>query len=307
MEGIIVVDKPKGLTSTGVLNRVKRLLRTKSAGHTGTLDPFATGVLPICLSSATKIIPFLNEDFKDYEATIRLGVTTDTLDETGNIISEKPVGVVEEDNVRSVFSRFTGQIWQTPPMFSAAKIGGVRLYELARRGEVVDRKKKLVEIKELRLLECAPPFIRFFVRCSKGTYVRTLAFDVAQALGYGGHLTDLRRLRSGAFDIKMANLLEDLEDGRVNLVSIREALSHLVEVEVSAEIALMIANGGQLRKKHLSSITVGTYERGDKVLIIQSGSPVAIAQALSSHDDFKLLRDDDTVFKTLRVLKRTTD
>jgi tRNA pseudouridine55 synthase len=305
LEGIIIVDKPKGLTSTGVLNRVKRLLCTKEAGHTGTLDPFATGVLPICLSSATKIIPFLNEDFKEYEATMRLGVTTDTLDETGAVISEKPVGAVDEDDVREVFHRFTGEMWQTPPMFSAVKIGGVRLYELARRGEVVERRKRLVEINELRLLEYAPPFLRFFVRCSRGTYVRVLAFDVAQALGCGGHLTELRRLRSGSFDIKRANLLEELEAGKVNLVSIREALSHLVEVEVPLGIASMIANGGQLRKKHFGRIAAGSYERGDRALILQSGSPVAIVQALSSHDDLGLLGDDDVVFKTLRVLKRT--
>jgi tRNA pseudouridine55 synthase len=225
-DGILVIDKPEGLTSHDVVARVRKLLGTRRVGHAGTLDPFATGVLVVCVNRATRLVQFLTGDDKEYVATMRLGFATDTGDLTGT--PKTPVtdaGNITSDKVQETFSRFLGPIKQIPPMYSAKKVGGVKLYEMARRGEEIERAPVVVEIKKLELLKSAAPFGRtqaiaqtapdefsFRVVCSSGTYIRALAEEIGALLGVGAHLMRLRRTRSGNCSLDDAVTLEELDD-----------------------------------------------------------------------------------------------
>jgi len=201
--GILLVDKEKGLTSHDVVAIVRRRFSIKKVGHAGTLDPNATGLLILLLGKATKLSnSFLNED-KAYEAEMKLGQRTDSADSRGKIISEKEVTVTEEE-IRTVMAGFLGVIEQIPPMVSAKKINGKKLYKLAREGKTVERKPRKIIIKELDVLKINTPFVEFRVKCSKGTYVRQLADDIGEQLNTGGHLTELRRTMSGDFSVRDA-------------------------------------------------------------------------------------------------------
>lgn len=301
MDGVVILDKPKGMTSQRAVERVKKILKVKCAGHTGTLDPFATGVLPICLGESTKVIPFLDEDFKEYEAVLKLGIETDTMDEMGNVINEKKVGDLDENEVRRVLMKFMGEIRQIPPMFSALKKDGVRLYSLARQGKEVPRSPRTVVIRELNLLDLNPPFIRFFVRCSRGTYVRVLGSDIGKELGLGGHLVELRRIKSGAFGIEGAVSMEDMEGGHFNLVSMNEALSHMREINITKWVAAGIRDGKQIRKSDLNSTSVPAFDVGAKLRICENRKLVSIAQALVRDYDLDKLDDREVVLRLLRV------
>jgi tRNA pseudouridine55 synthase len=301
MDGIVILDKPKGMTSQRAVERVKKILKAKCAGHTGTLDPFATGVLPVCLGKSTKVIPFLDEDFKEYEAVLKLGIETDTMDETGSVINEKAVGGLDEYEVRRVFMKFVGEIKQIPPMFSALKKDGVRLYRLARQGREVPRTPRTVLIRELSLLDLNPPFIRFFVRCSRGTYVRVLGSDIGKELGLGGHLLELRRIKSGAFGIEGAVSMEDVEGGHFNLISMNEALSHMREINITEWVAAGIRDGKQIRKSDLNSASVPAFDVGARLRICENRKLVSIAQALVGDYDLDKLDDREVVFRLLRV------
>src|SRR2546421_7207333 len=204
LSGVVVVDKPSGPTSFDVVRRVKGRCKARRCGHTGTLDPTATGVLPICIGDATKIASFVSEGDKEYDAVVRFGVTTDTQDGAGRTVETRPLEGLGEERVREALGDFVGLVQQTPPMYSARKVDGKRLYELARAGEEVEREARTVHIEEARLLSFDPPDCRVFVRCSKGTYLRTLAHDLGERLGAGAHLRDLRRLRVGPFGIEEA-------------------------------------------------------------------------------------------------------
>ncbi len=227
MNGILIIDKPEGITSAEVVRRVKRKLRTK-VGHLGTLDPFATGLLPLCLGEATKIAQFLNASDKSYEGLIRLGNETDSADRTGKVVRSAPLPELDEERLERICIDFTGQSMQVPPMYSALKQSGTPLYELARKGVDVERAPRPVFIAALRLQIVSQDRLRFEVDCSKGTYVRVLAQDIGVALGSAAHLETLRRTRFGTFEIDRAVPLEDW-DARESrgLLSIREALSHL--------------------------------------------------------------------------------
>ena len=249
MNGFIVIDKPAGITSHDVVNRVRRILGTKKVGHTGTLDPFATGVLPVAVNDGTKAIPFLNEGFKCYEAVMRLGVVTDTLDMTGKVLREADCSTVDRPSLEAAMTRFTGAISQVPPMFSAIKRDGQPLYKLARQGQDVERVARQIEIKSLELLSFEPPFVGLRVNCSRGTYVRSLADDIGTALGCGAVLQELRRTASGPFGISAALSIEALELA-VGSVAVRAdlfvspyaALSHLVDIP--------LADTGLFKVKH---------------------------------------------------------
>jgi tRNA pseudouridine55 synthase len=222
LHGILVVDKPPGLTSSEVVVDVRRRLRAASGGHTGTLDPLATGVLPICLGEATKLAGLLLSDDKAYEAELELGVQTDTQDAEGAVIARDPEGAarVTEPALLAALAALTGELEQLPPMFSAVKVGGKRLYEAARAGAEVERAARRVVVHELRLVSFEPPRARVAVVCSKGTFVRTLVHDLGQALGCGAYLTALRRTRSGVFHLDQAVPL--------NLVTAARAAAGLV-------------------------------------------------------------------------------
>ena len=201
MNGFIVVDKPSEMTSHDVVNIIRRLTGQKRAGHTGTLDPFATGVLPLALGEATKVIQFLDEACKEYRAVMKLGETTDTQDCTGNAIDLGDWRNITPDDVTRVVSAFTGRVSQLPPMFSALKHKGVPLYKLARRGDEVIREKRDIEVFSLVIERIELPLVAFTVRCSRGTYVRTLAHDMGGELGCGAHLVSLQRTASGPFHL----------------------------------------------------------------------------------------------------------
>ena len=209
MDGIVIVDKPQGWTSQDVTARLRRVFGTRRIGHGGTLDPLATGVLPVFVGRATRGVEFFEHAEKVYEATVRLGIATDTEDITGTVLEERPVAVTEAALLRTL-ERFRGQIFQVPPMYSALKVDGQKLCDLARKGVEVPRKPRPVTIHELECLGFDGTAARLRVHCSKGTYIRTLCKDIGQALGCGGCMAQLRRVRAGAYEIREAVPLEEL-------------------------------------------------------------------------------------------------
>jgi len=249
LSGFIIIDKPAGITSHDVVGKVRKLLGTKRVGHTGTLDPFATGVLPIAINSGTKMIPFLDEGVKRYEAIARLGIVTDTLDITGGILKTADPGSITEEILRSAIAGFTGCISQTPPMFSAIKQNGEPLYKLAREGKTVERKPREVRIYSIDLLEFTNPLLKIAVTSSKGTYIRSLADDIGASLGCGATLQELRRIASGPFYIDNAVTIEQLErhatSGTLHetMITPASALSHLDDYHLSSETAKRVLNG----------------------------------------------------------------
>lgn len=211
INGVIVIDKPADITSARVVARVKALLNVGKAGHTGTLDPFATGVLVCCINDATKLARFLLHGNKKYEAVLQLGVETDTQDFTGNIISTCNKTEFSDKQLRTAFKKFEGDVKQLPPVYSALKHKGVPLYKLARKGKPVQKPARDIFISNINILETALPAIRFEVSCSAGTYIRTLCSDIGKVLGCGGCLKELRRIESSGFTIKESLTLPELE------------------------------------------------------------------------------------------------
>lgn len=211
MDGILNLNKPLKMTSQTAVTRVKRALGAKKAGHAGTLDPDATGVLLICLNKATRLFDTLQTHDKEYVTTLTLGVETDTYDAAGAVVERRDVPALAPSDIEAVLDEFRGDILQVPPMYSALKRGGQPLYKLARKGETVEREARRVRISELELLSVALPEIRLRVVCSKGTYIRSLAHDIGERLECGGHLSALTRTRSGPFRVEDALSLSEIE------------------------------------------------------------------------------------------------
>lgn len=209
-DGVLLVDKPPCLTSHDVVDRIRRHFGFHKVGHCGTLDPAATGLLIIVLERATKLQDRLMADDKTYEGTLQLGIATDSQDADGEVIAEKPVPPLVAADIEAIFTKFTGDIQQMPPMVSAKKIGGVPLYKLARKGKTVERELRNVHIYNFQLLKFESPRADFRLTCTKGTYVRTICHDIGEQLGCGGHLAALRRTRSGKLDVKDAHKLDEL-------------------------------------------------------------------------------------------------
>lgn len=212
MDGILNINKPQGLTSHDVVARVRRITGQKKAGHAGTLDPLATGVLPVVLGKATRLVEYLADADKAYRATLILGATTDTYDREGTIMPTPGAVMPSLNVVEEALKAFRGEIEQLPPMHSAIKVGGKKLYELARSGAEIERETRQVTISALHLEAYDPPTLRISVECSKGTYIRSLAYDLGIALGTGAYLNELIRTRHGPFTIESAITLEDLEE-----------------------------------------------------------------------------------------------
>lgn len=249
-DAALLLDKPVGITSNAALQRAKRLLGARKAGHAGTLDPLASGLLVVLFGEATKFAGPLLEDDKAYLATVRLGERTATGDAEGEVLERRPVTVSEAD-VQRVLPRFRGEIEQIPPMYSALKSEGRPLYELARKGLTVDRRPRRVRISRLELVAFRPPCIEVEVRCSKGTYVRTLAEDLGLALGTGAHLAALRRTGSGGFRVEDAVTLERLEalppsERSACLLPLPELLRDLPRAELAVEDEIRFRNGQTL-------------------------------------------------------------
>ena len=240
MTGLLLLDKPAGMTSFSAVNRVRRMLGVKKAGHTGTLDPMATGVLPILLGGATRFAEFLPSHDKAYLAGFQLGLTTDTLDITGRVLEERPVHASRED-IEQALTPFRGKIMQVPPMVSALKKDGVRLYELARQGIEVEREARPVEIFTLELVGDD----QLYVECSAGTYIRTLIDDLGRALGCGATMTSLRRTKANGYAIEQCHTLEELEL-RKTVILVDQLFLSYPEVRVTPAQAVRFKNGGAL-------------------------------------------------------------
>ena len=249
MDGILNVNKPRGVTSFSVVSLVKRLSRERRVGHAGTLDPAAAGVLPICLGQGTRVVQFLMEAGKTYRAQIELGVTTDTYDMEGRVIRREDATAVSQQQLELALASFRGSIQQVPPMYSAVKHQGQPLYKLARAGVAVKRKSRLANIYRLELIAWELPIVTIEVECGKGTYIRTLAHDLGQSLGCGASLKELTRLKYGVFDIADAIPLPELEDAfRRNcwqrlVYPVDTVLLHLPAVAVGDDVSWEIQNG----------------------------------------------------------------
>jgi len=247
-DGLLLADKGSGVTSFQVVAHLRRVLRVPKVGHGGTLDPMATGLLPILLGDATKLTAYLQGQDKEYLATVRLGVATDTLDATGAVTQERPVPPLAADDVRAVLERFVGEIEQVPPMYSALHAGGRRLHELARAGIAVERAPRRVRVHAFELIECAPPRLRVRVECGSGTYVRSLAADVGEALGCGGHLEALARTRVGPLRLEDAVPWTVIQRGdaavlAAGVLPADRAVAHLRAVRLSPEAGRRLAHG----------------------------------------------------------------
>lgn len=248
-DGILNVNKPAGWTSHDVVAKIRGLLKEPKVGHAGTLDPAATGVLPILLGRGTRIAEYLLEWDKEYRAVLRLGQTTDTQDATGTVLATRPLDGLTEQQIRAAIGRFRGRISQVPPMYSAVKVAGVPLYKSARAGKTVERAPRTVDIHEIEVLGIAGPDVTMRVRCSKGTYVRTLCADAGEALGVGGHLWLLERTRVGPLAIGQALTLDDIAARRLtgrlsdDLLSLDAALEMLPAVVVDERTAGRVRHG----------------------------------------------------------------
>lgn len=280
MNGILLVDKPEKLSSAAVVRCVKKTYGVEKIGHLGTLDPFASGLLPLCLGKGTKIAQFLMAERKAYTGTIRLGVETDTLDVTGAVVRTASLPQYQKETLLSVADRFLGEYWQTPPMYSALKRNGIPLYKLARRGIVIEREPRKVCIEHFALVQLEPDLLSFSLTCSKGTYIRVLAADIGNALGCGAHLVSLRRTVFGKFVIDDAlplqKLLERQEECSTALLSPAQAMRHYQIIHISSEIAARLRQGQQ---EMLKSLPGAAHKQAIASLLDPTGELVAVVEA----------------------------
>jgi tRNA pseudouridine55 synthase len=259
VEGILPLYKPAGMTSHDCVFRLRKILKTKKVGHTGTLDPDVTGVLPICIGKATKVAEYITDAGKAYEGEVTLGFSTTTEDASGEVVERKVVErMISREEIIKVLQSLTGEIEQTPPMYSAVKVGGVRLYEYARKGIEVERPSRIVTIYSIEMLDEREQFqgevisFRFRVSCSKGTYIRTLAVMIGEILGFPAHMSSLQRVQSAAFSLEDCLTFEEIEKhmeaGTISSVlrPLETALSHLPKLLINDKVAEKVKNGALL-------------------------------------------------------------
>jgi len=302
MDGILVMNKQSGMTSHDVVAKLRRILKEKKIGHTGTLDPDATGVLVTCIGKATRIIQYLDDSEKVYEGTITFGIETDSMDASGQVTNVSDSSKISSDKVRNVFTSFAGEILQTPPMVSAVKVGGERLYKLARQGKTVDRKARKINIYEFELtgffteqipeIESDKFFSKadFRVRCSRGTYVRALASDVGEKLGCGAHLSRLVRTKSGDFTLEDSVELDEIEAEPGNvysaLLSVDGALAFMPTIFINDLGSRRFINGVQIDEsdvlRYEGECQIDEYLR----VYNQDSSFLGIGKALKTNAQF---------------------
>jgi tRNA pseudouridine55 synthase len=310
VDGLLIVDKPEGITSLDVVREVKRRAGARKAGHIGTLDPFATGVLPIALDEGTKLVPFIGEEPKEYEAVMKLGEETTTDDLTGEVVFRKAWEEVPSETISTIFRSFLGRILQIPPMFSAVKIKGKPLYRWARKGIEVDRKAREIRIFEIEVEDIHPPQVRFRVSCSKGTYVRSLARDIGRKLGCGAHLLQLRRVRSGPFTLEKAISWQRLtniskpDDVFSSLISLKEALPSLPEVIGDKGLVKKVRCGRQMIVRDLTPQRLPVFEKGEwlKITSPEEGL-VAILKSEVRGADMAQTNPEVVALRPLRIFQ----
>jgi len=309
LNGILVIDKPKGLTSTETLEKVRKILRVKKAGHGGTLDPIATGVLPIFLNNATKLAEIFLEGDKVYEGEFQLGITTETYDITGEIVAKKDVPEIDINKIQEVANSFLGEIEQVPPPFSAAKYKGRPLYKYARNGIFIPKKPRKIKIAEFKILAKDNSKVHFYLHCSKGTYVRSLIHELGEKLRCGAVLTSLKRMKKSVFTIDKAISLENLKELVSKgidqimpyIIPPEEALEFLPKIIVSEDLSQKIKDGRQIYISSFLSfikfqkLVVSPKEKWMKI-INTKGKLVAIIEN-------PLLNPSSTYIKYFRVFK----
>jgi tRNA pseudouridine55 synthase len=307
MDGVIIIDKPAGKTSHDVVSEVKKILGVKKAGHTGTLDPMVTGVLPVCLNEATKLAGFLTGEDKEYLAIMLLGVKTDTLDIEGKIISQSDNFVTEEE-IRAAMTQMVGTIKQVPPAYSAVKYCGKPLYKWARKGVLLDMEPREVKIHSIVIEDISFPRVTFRVVCSKGTYIRTLCSDVGDLLGPGACLYSLRRLRSGYFSEEMAVSLNNYEDNNKKnkllekILPLAELLPLLTTIELEDHSAAKLRNGWQPSVEMMKEHDLPFLKAGDMVKFISSrGYLLAVAEMVAPVNKFSEFDGKRQAAKIVRV------
>ncbi len=270
--GVLVADKPCGPTSQDIVVQVRKFMKTK-VGHTGTLDPLATGVLPLVVGRATRLAQFFQASDKEYEAELRLGQSTDTFDREGKILEERAVPEISSRQAHVVLSQFKGEIQQLPPMFSAIKVGGEKLYNLARQNRTVERPVRMVSIFSLELLGQTPVSWRLRVHCSSGTYIRTLVHEIGQKLGCGACLHKLRRIRSGNYDLSKALPIEEMKERwQEVLYPMEQLLPELPRVELDEVEAGRIGHGNEIPFKDSKSQNLYRLFHHQKLVAIGEGS-----------------------------------
>ncbi|RBW70019.1 tRNA pseudouridine(55) synthase TruB [Bacillus taeanensis] len=289
MEGILPLHKPAGMTSHDCVGKMRRILKLKRIGHTGTLDPSVTGVLPLCIGRATKVAQYMSDYSKTYEAEVTLGTATTTEDADGDVIEKKELNrVIHLDELKNVLQSMSGTIEQIPPMYSAVKVNGKRLYEYAFEGKEVERPKRQVTIYEMTLLTDAPltlqnPSFRIRVTCSKGTYIRTLAVDIGEKLGFPAHMSSLIRTKSGPFSLEESLTFEEIENAveagtfSEHLFPTNYAVQHFEKLVVSDEQAVKILNGAVLPlPKLLDALRFSVYNQSNELLAIYQPHPTKV-------------------------------
>ena len=264
MDGILLINKPAGYTSHDIVGIVRKKLHTKKVGHCGTLDPDATGVLVVCVNKATKAIQFLMSDTKVYRATLSLGKSTDTYDASGKILEEKEVGQISQAQVIDVLNSFLGKSKQKPPIYSAIKVNGKKLYDYARNGEEVEIKERDIEMMMIELIDFSNNEIVFDVKCSKGTYIRSLCVDIAKKLGYPGHMSHLERRQAGRFLITDCITLEQLENDDYSLHSIDDALCGFPQLKLDDPTP--VYHGKQIKSDLTGQVAI--YDNQNHLLAI---------------------------------------
>ena len=307
MDGVVIIDKPAGKTSHDVVSEVKRILGVKKAGHTGTLDPMVTGVLPVCLNEATKLAGFLTGEDKEYLATMLLGVKTDTLDIEGKITSQSD-NFVTEEKIRAAMAQMVGKIKQVPPAYSAVKYCGKPLYKWARNGVLLDMEAREVKINSIVIEDISFPYVTFRVVCSKGTYIRTLCSDVGDLLGLGACLCSLRRLRSGYFSEETAVSLNNYEDNDKKnkllekILPMAELLPLLTSIELEDHSAAKLRNGWQPSVEMMKEHDLPFLKAGDMVKFISSsGNLLAVAEMVAPVNKFSEFDGKSQAAKIVRV------
>lgn len=304
-DGIINIDKPAGWTSHDVVAKIRGLLRIKKVGHAGTLDPEATGVLPICFGKGTKVVPFLMDAEKEYDAVLRLGEETDTQDATGKVLKTVDIPAGMAAQVRETAESFVGTYAQMPPMYSAVKVKGVPLYRSARAGEVVERTARTVSIREIRFKGFEGRDAAFSVVCSKGTYIRTLCADIGEKLGVGGHLLRLRRTRAGQFPIvdsvELNRFCELYAEGdwEKEVYSLNEVLKDLPAVWVKEPYREKVLHGAPVGPEGV--LNRSSFKKGEPLRILDpEGRLLAIGRAVMNEDEVRENRQ--SFFKSETVL-----
>ena len=270
MDGIVLINKEKNSTSRDVVNQVSKILKTKKIGHTGTLDPIATGVLVLCIGKATKLVEVITSYDKEYEAEVILGIKTDTKDITGKILKEEKA-IISKENIEKCLKQMIGTYNQTVPIYSAVKINGKKLYEYARNNEEIELPKRKVTIKELKLISditYEKEKTKFKIKChvSKGTYIRSLIEDIATNLNTIGTMENLKRTKQGNFQITSANTIQDIENNKFKIYSIEEILEKFYKIEMTDDLYFKIKNGSIIKNNYNHDIVA--FTKNDKVIAI---------------------------------------